>query len=335
MARTSHDGTRICDRLRAVREQAFGRRGRAAFARALGLSPSTYIYYEKGRVPPPDVLARAAEVAGVRLQWLVTGEGQRDVPAREVGDAAAKDLPPDLQVTLERFLEAPDRSPAAVRALADILMRIQADFPGPADRPWQDHHVDRADGMIPILGRTAAGLVGTYQDLLGEKPAVTIADIAGRALGLDVRLRPAGALGADDPLLAASLHELGAGVSLVQLAEPLASGVAEFVDAPSVRSRHPAAFAVRVDGESMAPRFLHGDVVIAVAGGPVRGGQVALVQIRDRVGITLKLVRRDEDVVHLVPINERYDTERVAADAIDWMAPVLVAVRFGHAPPRD
>lgn len=334
MAKLTGDESGICERLRAVRETAFGPRGRAAFARALGLSPSTYIYYEKGRVPPPDVLARASELAAVRLQWLVTGQGPRSLSAREVSRTASAALPPELQVALDRFAERGDTSAAAVQALADILRSIGEQFPAVPGRPWEQQRLEQADGMIPILGRTAAGLVGTYQDLLGDEPAVTVADIARRALGLDVRLRPAAGLNADDPVLAGSLDELGSGVSLVQLAAPLASGVVEFVNAPALRSACPSAFALRVDGESMAPRFLHGDVAVAAAGRQVTSGAAALVQITGRVGVTLKLVRIEKDVVHLVPINETYDTERVAVGDIDWMAPVLLAVRFAPAPRR-
>ncbi|MCE5279654.1 MAG: S24 family peptidase [Planctomycetaceae bacterium] len=52
-----------------------GPRGKARFAKALGLSPSTYEYYEQSRVPPAAVLVKIAQVAGVDLRWLLTGEG--------------------------------------------------------------------------------------------------------------------------------------------------------------------------------------------------------------------------------------------------------------------
>lgn len=324
-------GESICDRLKAVRESLFGPRGRAAFARALDLSPTTYIYYEKGRTPPPEVLARAAELAAIRLEWLVTGDGPRQRTAADVRRQWSERLPPELQASLDRFLEQGDArgaSPAALGALGEILDTVTARFPGSTERVWDTGPLEETGGMIPILGRTAAGLVGSYEDLLGEAPAVSVADLAERALGLNVRSRSANTAEADDPTL--TLANRPAAVSLVQLAEPLPSGVVEFVDAPSIRREFPEAFALRVDGESMSPRFRHGDVVIASAGRGVRQGQAALVQIRDRVGITLKLVRRDDEAVHLIPINETYDTERLAADEIEWEAPVLLAVRFGR-----
>jgi transcriptional regulator with XRE-family HTH domain len=64
----------ICERLKQVRIQVCGPRGQSHFAALLNLSPSTYNYYEKGRIPPVDVLDRAARVTGAPLMWLIRGE---------------------------------------------------------------------------------------------------------------------------------------------------------------------------------------------------------------------------------------------------------------------
>lgn len=64
----------ICERLKQVRVQVCGARGQSHFAALLHLSPSTYNYYEKGRIPPVDVLDRAARVTGAPLLWLIRGE---------------------------------------------------------------------------------------------------------------------------------------------------------------------------------------------------------------------------------------------------------------------
>src|SRR4051812_27519481 len=64
----------ICERLKQVRIQVCGPRGQSHFAALLQLSPSTYNYYEKGRIPPVDVLDRAARVTGAPLLWLIRGE---------------------------------------------------------------------------------------------------------------------------------------------------------------------------------------------------------------------------------------------------------------------
>src|SRR3954467_928679 len=64
----------ICERLKQVRIQVCGTRGQSHFAALLHLSPSTYNYYEKGRIPPVDVLDRAARVTGAPLLWLIRSE---------------------------------------------------------------------------------------------------------------------------------------------------------------------------------------------------------------------------------------------------------------------
>src|SRR3954451_15947050 len=64
----------ICERLKQVRVQVCGARGQSHFAALLQLSPSTYNYYEKGRIPPVDVLDRASRVTGAPLLWLIRGE---------------------------------------------------------------------------------------------------------------------------------------------------------------------------------------------------------------------------------------------------------------------
>ncbi len=68
------DTAAICDRLKQVRIQVCGPRGQSHFAALLHLSPSTYNYYEKGRIPPVDVLDRTAHVTGAPLLWLIRGE---------------------------------------------------------------------------------------------------------------------------------------------------------------------------------------------------------------------------------------------------------------------
>ncbi len=317
----------IGERLKLARERAFGPRGRSKLARALGLSGSTYNYYEGKRVAPPDVLARAAELTGVRLEWLISGDGPRERTAAQVaGAAAVAGLDPQLQVVLERLAES-GGSGALAQGLAELLDVVQQRFPSQVPVEIEARTVEQSEDMVPVVGRTAAGLVGDYAQLLGDEPATTVAEVVARAVGQPALGRRALDVEADDPRAVTELPPLNE-VSLVQLEEPLESGVVEFVDITGFRRRWRGAFAMRVDGDSMRPRFRHGDVVVAVAGQPVGAGQAALVQIRGRIGVTLKLVRRDGETVHLVPINETYDTESVPAAEIEWMSPVLFGIRF-------
>jgi transcriptional regulator with XRE-family HTH domain len=79
----------VCTRLAEVRAQHFGSRGKSRFARELGIGSSTYDRYERDRMPPADLLLKAAEITGVRLEWLITGEGPREAPPPVSGRIAS------------------------------------------------------------------------------------------------------------------------------------------------------------------------------------------------------------------------------------------------------
>jgi len=61
----------VADRLREVR----GARSRKELSVRLGVHANTVANYENGRQPPIDYLSALAERYGIRLQWLVTGQG--------------------------------------------------------------------------------------------------------------------------------------------------------------------------------------------------------------------------------------------------------------------
>ncbi|MDK1032164.1 MAG: LexA family transcriptional regulator [Planctomycetia bacterium] len=329
-------GKSTCDRLRALREEVFGARGRATFARAMGISPSTYIYYEKGRVPPSNILVAASQATGARLEWLLTGEGPRFKSAEEMAakrseaGAAGDDM---RALLLERFREATAggaHGDAAARALVGVLDEIGLAFPADAPRAWERRHVESADGLIPILGRSAAGLVASWGDCFGTasgEAGPALADLA-RALETDVHARGAKDVSKAELAAPVELPARGGEARLVQLSEPLESGLLEFIECPPIRSAYPRAFGVRVDGDSMSPRFKQGDILIVGPDAPLRQGQAAVVQIKGKIGATVKLYRRDGDAVHLVPINGNYEVMTLPADRIEWALPVLYCVRM-------
>jgi hypothetical protein len=83
----------ICERLKAVRVQVCGTRGQSHFAALLHLSPSTYNYYEKGRIPPVDVLDKASRLTGAPMMWLIRGEGDFDLSTLKQLEASVGSSP--------------------------------------------------------------------------------------------------------------------------------------------------------------------------------------------------------------------------------------------------
>ena len=110
---------------------------------------------------------------------------------------------------------------------------------------------------------------------------------------------------------------------------PDAENVAEFVVAGSLKRRFSDAFAVRIDGDSMAPEIRHGDVVICSASGEAAEGRAALVQLDGQIGVTCKILRHQGDTVHLVPVSEQYPPQAFPAESVRWARRVLARVRPG------
>jgi transcriptional regulator with XRE-family HTH domain len=328
----------ICHRIRQVRAEITGPRGRTAFAQRIHVPTSTYQNYETSRVPPAPVLVRIAEAAGVSLRWLLTGEA-------EAGAALAA-YHPVIRRAAELIGERPNAA-APLAAFLDLLAAAlefpsgaaaepppQAEEPAapqaepaaalerPAPPPAAPEAADAHAAWIPILGRSAAG-VPQFWGEPGDAAGVTMLD---ELIGRHAARAPARSV----PAAAA---EQGAGETAAQIvtltapAAETAGGPVEFVAAAAIKARFADAFALRVDGESMSPEIRHGDVVILSPSAPAADGRVAVVQLQNQIGVTCKLYRREGQKVHLVPINEGFSPQSFPAAVVVWALRVLARVR--------
>ena len=330
----------ICGRIAQVRAELHGPRGKAAFAKVLGLSPSTYNYYEAARVPPADVLVRIADVAGADLGWLLTGQASAtavggDHPAvqriaRILADhpQAAEPLTAFVEMlaaTLDwpekgAAMTEPDQAPAAASPTAGTPKGQAAVVP--AQTPEGQAAVapnDRED-WIPILGRSAAG-VPMFWDADDDTAGLT---------ALTELVERHARSSASRVSSAAATDEAGADAGdaqIITLSAPDADNVAEFVVAGPLKRKCPDAFAVRIDGDSMAPDIRHGDLVICSASAPAVDGKTALVQLAGQIGVTCKIYRKTGKTVHLVPINDQYAPQTFGAEQVRWAKRLLARVR--------
>jgi transcriptional regulator with XRE-family HTH domain len=71
--RLAYDSVGFSDRLKA----AIGSRTAAEVARSVGIAPQTLDAYLKGAVPSADRAFTLADVLGVRVSWLIRGDGPR------------------------------------------------------------------------------------------------------------------------------------------------------------------------------------------------------------------------------------------------------------------
>jgi SOS-response transcriptional repressor LexA/transcriptional regulator with XRE-family HTH domain len=299
----------ICRRIHQIRVEVAGPRGKASFAKQLGLSASTYDYYESTRVPPAEVLVRMAEVAQVDLCWLMTGESAAQVDGVEMGGH------PVLGRAAKLLSSRPEAA-VAVSAFLDLLGKSLAMPKGAASDEAGDPPAD----WIPVLGRSAAGVAQFWSDDDDSAALTTLGQLVERHCRTRDRRTRQATVEADTPGDQRS-------VQIIVLPGSGEQEVVEFVSAPAIKARHPDAFAVRIDGESMTPQILHGDLVILSRGVAAENGRPAVVQLARQIGVTCKLYRLEERTVHLIPINERFGPQTFPADQVVWALRVLARVR--------
>lgn len=80
----------VCDRTMELRIELCGKRGRSKLAAMLDITPSTYHYYERGRVLPADLIVKLCEHAGVNLEWFLLGSGPKYRSRKAAAKAPAK-----------------------------------------------------------------------------------------------------------------------------------------------------------------------------------------------------------------------------------------------------
>jgi len=255
----------------------------------------------------------------VDLRWLLTGEASDpsvagDHPAVARVAALLADHP-DAAGPLTAFLDLlcgtmtwPEKAPAT-------------ETPAPVGAPARSPAARAAlPDWIPVLGRSAAGVPRFWSDAEDGRGVTRLDDLVARHAGrAPDRRRPARA--AEDGAAGESVAQL------ITLREPDETHVAEFVVAAGLKARHPDAFAVRIDGDSMAPEIRHGDLVVCSPSASAAEGRPAVVQLDGQIGVTCKLVRRDGDTVHLVPVNEQFAPQAFPADRLVWALRVLARIR--------
>ncbi|MBN1554981.1 MAG: hypothetical protein JXA11_09560 [Phycisphaerae bacterium] len=313
----------------------------------LGISPSTYDYYEASRVPPAELLVSIADIGDVDLRWLLTGQ----TPA---GPAIAADHPavrraaeligdhPQAAEPLAAFLEilagtmafpakdseqtlgealTPTEKSVATPVGQEAISPVTAAEPNDARRNW-----------IPILGRSAAGVPRFWSEGEDATGLTTLGDLIARCTDASPtadEIEPAKAT--------VSPNAPDQSVQIITLRTPVAwgkgrdkddsPGVCQFIAADAIKAKYPDAFAVRIDGDSMSPEIRHGQLVVLSASAPAVAGQPAVVQLSGAIGVTCKLYHPAGRRVNLVPINEQIPPTTVEKNQIEWALRVLARVQ--------
>lgn len=354
----------IIQRIKLVRNRYAGNRGKSKFARELGISASTYSYYENNRVPPIEVLLRICEVTEADLQWLLTGkeiekkttpEAQKSLsdsktfapetnkmPASELSGKFAPKSDYDIVGSsnasilrrLDKLLDENPELTEPILAFVDLLCEkkdIEQEFhskissaqirPDEMFSPRQPR-----PGWIPVLGRTAAGMVHFWDQSFLPEPeqAVTELDeLVKKHIAKAIIASTGGTVSIDLQLQALMEGLKSPGANLIQVGGQETNNIVEFVQCEQIHKLFPDSFALQVDGDSMSPRINDGDIVIVSPSVPAAQGQIGIARVANQIGVTCKLIRTTESGVHLIPINERYETKVVPKKDLLWALAVL------------
>jgi len=320
---------RICQ----LRRNYAGQRGKALFAKALGISPSTYNYYEQDRMPPAEILWAICELTGTDFRWLLTGEktaGVGRLPAamaEKITTLLAKN--PSAGPALSAFVDLLAEKTRTEQQQAKPVPQVQHASP---DRPASSDTTEKPaktndPAWLPILGGTAAGIVHFWSETPGKLPGVVeLSDLIGRHKQADHNKVQPSNVSVETSMGAAEKLQSDQ-VKLIQLSRPSPDGICEFVDCPHIISRYPDAFALRVDGDSMAPRIRDRDIVVLSPSATARDGSVAVVKLRDQIGVTCKVIRHTSKKVHLIPVNENFDFKIYDEKKVEWSLAVLWQIR--------
>ena len=87
----------------------------------------------------------------------------------------------------------------------------------------------------------------------------------------------------------------------------------------------PSAYALEITGESMAPLYRDGDIIIVSPQASIRRGDRVVVKTRDGEVMAKQLRRKSARRIELQSLNPDYPDRQLAVDEIDWMARIVWA----------
>jgi len=304
----------VISRLIELRTAFAGARGKNRFANALGISASTYNYYENDRLAPVGILLKICEITGVDLHWLLTGhaggglQGSNDPLARKVEQAVAKY--PAIRAGVNAFIDLYTQNLEAKLVQEGLGLQGQADV--------------QRSGWIPILGRTAAGIVHFWDKVnlpKGDVAITELEELVEKYAFKDIVSSQSGQVSLDVQSRGYISDIANRKASIIHLSD--GPGPVEFIDCGEIKRRFADSFALHVDGDSMSPRLKDGDcVVLSPSIGAVEG-QMAVVKLSDQVGVSCKIIRFEGEDVHLISLNEKYVTRVAAKKDLLWSLAVL------------
>ena len=294
----------LVGRIKELRHRQFGPRGKEEFARRLGVSPEEYEQYERGTIPPGDVLVRMCETTGEDLRWLLTGRPGRGT----VVISQARTRHQELLTKLARLLDERPTLAAKLEAFVDLLVgdpRVDAGvgrqlpFSSPSD-------------LIPIFDSDGLPLQMPEEGEAVLQLALPLPDAA-------VARREAAGLA--EP---ASRYEAGMfrPVETITL-QPAAGPVREWMSSRQIAKCFPGMFGTRLHDDAMKPMFGTGDGVLVSVGSGPKIGHPVLCRLAGEGGARCRIwLGADQASVNLGRLADG-EVERVDRVSVCWSLEVL------------
>lgn len=295
------------ERLRELRRRHFGPRGKAELAERLHIPLAEYERYERGQVPPGEVLVRICEVTGEDLQWLLTG-----LPGR--GTVVITGSRPRHQHLLTQLAQLLDEHPEFAAPL-EAFVALLAAGPRVARQPAAALPPGELSALVPLFETEAA------PRLLPGGP-----DDGGPGTGL---LQVQG-----------TLTHAAAPISL-WLSEPALEGGAENrrtveayaftradgtsglgLHSPELVQTTPGLFGVRVSDDTLQPMLAADDFALVAVGMPPRVGRPALLRLADDAAPRCRIWLGGDDAFSVGRLTDGA-VEQFAPDALLWSLEVL------------
>ena len=297
----------LAARIAELRRRHFGARGKTEFAQRLGIALDEYQSYERGALPPGELMVRMCELTGEDLQWLLTGVAARGTVVISGTRSRHQDL-------LTRLAAALDQNPALaspVEAFLDLLLsersaRAAALPTLPAADP---HHLipvyapEDAPPRLPTreeaehIGSELARRISTQPDLARQPAALA---------------EPAMAYADDDWRPVSTLRAADDGGRAPLL-----------VSSADLARMFRGAFGVRVADDAMAPMFKPGDAALVALDAAPQIGRPAVIRLTDEPAARCRLwLGTTGDNVRLGRVRDGV-SETIARDAIAWSLEAL------------
>lgn len=306
----SQTGKELGQRIAEIRRRHFGPRGKDTLAQRIGITPDDLTRFERGTIPPGEVMVSLCEATGEDLQWLLTGVASRGT----VVISQARGRHQQLLARLAAALEVRPELAGPVEAFVDLLL----------------HEPDQMQETPALNAPPIRGLIPIFEPNAGP-PLLPGRDEDGEVYPLEPFYRQPAALRRATALLTEP-HVSDAqprNVTLVQLDHAGEDGPRLCLESETLTAAFPGIFGMWIRDASMQPTFEPGQAVLATPGRPSQVGMPVVTAIGDHTRLICRYWL-GSDAQNNIQFGRLSDgeTESYPAHDVRWTAPVQFQIKL-------